>query len=236
MIASNSVSSPKAYYVVNLIMNIEVLNMKNIIKNQNNYLGYLSKKHTICAIGIISTILLFNNTAFSKEQDGKHNDAKTASEQQVMNNSNDNYFDDYRTQVYHMLQEMNKIHNKVFFRDWRDLGEAFNINHQNQTNISTDEKQYILNIDYPGFDKKELAVEVRGDYLIINGKKPSKNQSDKEKSFSDQEYRNSFQHQLLIPKDVEINSVTSSLKNGVLTVVLPRSADKKIEPKQIPIN
>ena len=40
------------------------------------------------------TILLFNNTAFSKEQDGKHNDAKTASEQQVMNNSNDNYFDD----------------------------------------------------------------------------------------------------------------------------------------------
>ena len=153
-----------------------------------------------------------------------------------MNNSNDNYFDDYRTQVSQMLQEMNKIHNKVFFRDWRDLGEAFNINHQNQTNISTDEKQYILNIDYPGFDKKELAVEVRGDYLIINGKKPSKNQSDKEKSFSDQEYRNSFQHQLLIPKDVDINSVTSSLKNGVLTVVLPRSADKKIEPKQIPIN
>ncbi len=236
MIASNSASSSKAYYVVNLTMNIEVLNMKNIIKNQNNYLGYLSKKHTICAIGIISTIFLFNNAAFSKEQDGKLNDAKAASDQQVMNSSNDNYFDNYRKQVYHMIQEINQIHNKVFFRDWRDLGEAFNISHQSQTNISTEEKQYILNIDYPGFDKKELAVEVRGDYLIINGKKPSKNQDDKEKSFSDQGYRNSFQHQLLIPKDVDINSITSSLRNGVLTVVLPRSTDKKIEPKQIPIN
>ena len=217
-------------------MNIEVLNMKNIIKNQNNYLGYLSKKHTICAIGIISTILLFNNTAFSKEQDGKIKDTKTNSDQQVMNSSNDNYFDDYRKQVYNMFHGMDRIHNKLFFRDWSDLDEAFTISYQNKTNISTDDKQYILNIDYPGFDKKELAVEVRGDYLIINGKKPSKNQSDKEKSFSDQEYRNSFQHQLLIPKDVDINSVTSSLKNGVLTVVLPRSADKKIEPKQIPIN
>jgi hypothetical protein len=75
----------------------------------------LSKKHTICAIGIISTILLFNNAAFSKEQDGKLNDAKAAPDQQVMNGSNDNYFDNYRKQVYHMIQEMNQIHNKVFF-------------------------------------------------------------------------------------------------------------------------
>ena len=88
--------------------------MKNIIKNQNNYLELLQKKRAIWAIGIISTILLFNTTAFSKEQDGKIKDTKTNSDQQVMNSSNDNYFDDYRKQVYNMFHGMDRIHNKLF--------------------------------------------------------------------------------------------------------------------------
>ena len=121
-------------------MNIQVLNMKNIIKNQNNYLELLQKKRTIWAIGIISTILLFNTTAFSKEQDGKIKDTKNNSGQQVMNSSNDNYFDDYRKQIYNMFHGMDRIHNQLFFRDWSDLDEAFTISYQNKTNISTDDK------------------------------------------------------------------------------------------------
>lgn len=208
----------------------------NIIKSKNNYLGYLPKKPSICAMVILSTTLFFNNVAFSKEQEKTTEGKKTIPEQQNFSNSVDPYFQDYKKQIYQMFQEMDKTHNKLFLRDWGNLGELFTTNDRMRTNLATYDQQYVLNIDYPGFDKKELEVEISGDYLTINGKKETEGKTDKEKLSFNQEYRSSFQHRLLIPKDVDTNSISSSLKNGVLTIVLPRVEEKKQESKKIPIN
>ena len=206
------------------------------IKNQNTYLGYLPTKRTICAVGLLSTVLFCHSAALSKELGEKTEDPKTTTEQQSVNNSKDTYFEDYKRQVNQLFQELDRFHSRPFLKNWDNLDDILTNSNRIYTNIAAYDKQYILNIDCPGFDKKELKIETHGDYLIINGKKTIENEDDKEKSFFNQEYRNSFQHRLLMPKDVNTNSITSNLKNGVLTIVLPRAEDKKLEPKQILIN
>lgn len=207
----------------------------NIVENKNNYLNFLSKKHLKYSISILSAILLLNNPAFAKEQDEEAKTLEATSKSKSVTSSQENYVDDHRNPIHQMFQEMDKFYARSLFKNLDNFDDIL-FNNRMHTNLATYDKQYILNIDYPGFDKKELGIEIRGDYLIINGKKIVEEKTDKEKSFSNQEYRNSFQHRLLIPKDVDPNSITSSLKNGVLTIILPRSIDKKIESKQIPIN
>jgi len=215
-----------------------LVNMKNSnIKNQNNYLGCLPKKRTICSLGILGTILLFKNVVFAKElEEKKTEDPKTPTVQQSLINSKSPYFEDYRKQINQIFQELDRFHGIHFLSDWDNFDNVRTSSTRMSTNLATYDKQYILNIDYPGFDKKELGIEVSGDYLIINGKKNAEDKTDEEKSFFNQEYRNSFQHRLLIPKDVDTNYIKPSLKNGVLTIVLPRIEEKKRQSKQIPIN
>lgn len=81
---------------------------------------------------------------------------------------------------------------------------------------SKDGKGYFFEIDIPGFEQKEIAVEVSKEYNSIYIAANNSNRT--------------FAKTVNLPSNTDCDTVSSSLKNGVLTV----SADfiKKEEPKQ----
>jgi HSP20 family molecular chaperone IbpA len=76
-----------------------------------------------------------------------------------------------------------------------------------------EEKQgnFILQFEIPGFDESEIDITIEGTTIFVRG--ISKNK------------QTEFSYQL--PQPVVISKATSIFKNGILTVVLPKSKIKK---------
>ena len=109
--------------------------------------------------------------------------------------------------------------------------------------VSGDEKQYVVSVELPGVDEKDLKVELNNDILHIFGEKKQEfeeNSDDKEgkgKGF----YRiersyGSFQRTLALPEDVDTSAISASHKNGVLSITLPRKKAVEPEKRVIAIN
>lgn len=96
--------------------------------------------------------------------------------------------------------------------------------------ISETGKKLIVKAELPGMTREDIDISLDEDYLIIKGeKKQEKEENDKhfhrvERTFG------SFYRSLRLPTVVEKDKIDATYKNGVLTVVLPKSeeAEKKI--------
>ena len=100
-----------------------------------------------------------------------------------------------------------------------------NINYEEAENISNydikdNSKDYRIFLDLPGFDKKEININLDDSRLIIEGKRVS----DPGESYI---YRNrksgNFYNSFNLPNHIDRDKISANFKNGVLEVVLPKS-------------
>lgn len=88
----------------------------------------------------------------------------------------------------------------------------------NWDDVNKKEKEdgYELSFALPGFKKDDIDISLDGNILNLKNKKDSK-------GF----YNNGFTKNYQIPADADINNITASMNEGVLTVTLPKSEDNK---------
>ncbi len=101
--------------------------------------------------------------------------------------------------------------------------------------IASDEKEYTIKIELPGIDSADVTIEVEGSTLKVKGEKRQQKE-EKEKDF----YRiersyGAFQRILDIPDDAVTDEISSSYKDGVLSITVPRKALPKKETKKVEI-
>ena len=95
---------------------------------------------------------------------------------------------------------------------------------------------YEVHADLPGMDEKDIEIKVSNGVLTIKGEKREEKEEKKE-DFRLRERRfGSFERALRVPETVDVDKIEASFKKGVLTVVLPKTAEaqkpvKKIEVK-----
>jgi HSP20 family molecular chaperone IbpA len=86
---------------------------------------------------------------------------------------------------------------------------------------------YQLLVEIPGFSKEEVAVEVRNKKLDIHAKHEKLNNDHLRKEFSLKE--------LSLPGDLDLDSVSATLDNGVLKVCFSVLTEKKETGKRVNI-
>jgi HSP20 family protein len=97
------------------------------------------------------------------------------------------------------------------------------------------EKQYEVTAELPGMDEKNIDVKYADDILTIKGEK-SEEKEEREKDYYLSERRfGSFHRSFRVPAGVEADKIEASFKNGVLTVILPKSAEAQKSEKKIAI-
>lgn len=102
-----------------------------------------------------------------------------------------------------------------------------------QVVVSVNKDNVIVRAEIPGIKVNDLDVQVSDDILSIKGeRKPNINEETatylrRERNFG------TFARSIMLPEKVDAEKVAASYKNGVLTVTLPKAAEKK--PKQITI-
>ncbi len=98
------------------------------------------------------------------------------------------------------------------------------------------ENAFEVHADMPGLDEKDIEVKVANGVLTIKGQK-EENKEEKKEDYHLRERRfGSFERSLRVPDSVDKEKIEASFKKGVLTVMLPKTAEaqkpvKKIEVK-----
>lgn len=104
-----------------------------------------------------------------------------------------------------------------------------------KVDLSATEQEYLLTVEIPGVNEKDVAVDISGNTMTIKGeKKQEKEEKDKNYYRIERSY-GSFQRVLSLPEDVNQEGIKAGFKNGVLSITMPRKALPKGEVKQIQI-
>ncbi len=84
--------------------------------------------------------------------------------------------------------------------------------------------------DVPGFSAKDIDIEIRGDHLTLSGRVSEEKESegDENRRYHRIERRSgSFSRSIRLPCEVSQENVDAELRDGVLTVKLPKLEDAK---------
>ncbi|MCC8418002.1 MAG: Hsp20/alpha crystallin family protein [Rickettsia endosymbiont of Bryobia graminum] len=94
----------------------------------------------------------------------------------------------------------------------------------------TQDKQYILILEVPGYDKNNIKLKANNRKLFIEGK------IDETKADNTTDHlKKNFNYVISLYDDVDQKAIESKLKNGILTITLPRIEIKDQDAKEIPI-
>jgi HSP20 family protein len=101
--------------------------------------------------------------------------------------------------------------------------------------VAEREKDYEITAELPGMDEKDIEVSLSDDVLTIKGeKKEEKEERQKDYHVSERRY-GSFQRSLRVPDGVDANKIEAKFKNGVLTLILPKSPEAQKKKKKIEV-
>lgn len=101
----------------------------------------------------------------------------------------------------------------------------------NDDTFSEDETSYTFKLAVPGFEEKDLQVQIHNDVLTVSGKHEKK-ESEKDKHFI-KEF-SSFTRSYSLANDAVKDAVTAECKAGVLVITVPKGVAKN-PVRQIPV-
>lgn len=99
--------------------------------------------------------------------------------------------------------------------------------------ISMSGDDVIVRAELPGIKVNDLDLQVVNDVLTIKGERKAGTESTRATYLRRERNYGTFARSLVLPEKVDVDNVTASYKQGVLTVKLPKSPETK--PKQVVI-
>ncbi len=100
--------------------------------------------------------------------------------------------------------------------------------------VAETESELVVDVEIPGMDPKDIDVSLSEGILFIKGeKKPEAEEKEEAYHLLERNY-GSFTRSIRLPVEVRSDKISASYKNGVLTVVLPKS--EGAQRKEIKIN
>jgi HSP20 family protein len=99
--------------------------------------------------------------------------------------------------------------------------------------ITDNDKEIKVTAEVPGMAEKDIEVLLDDGVLTLRGEKRSETE-DKDRQFSER-YYGRFERRIPLGYEIEEDSIDASFKNGVLSVILPKTAKARSQAKRIAI-
>lgn len=98
-----------------------------------------------------------------------------------------------------------------------------------KVDVSETENEIKVVANVPGIDPEKIDIEVGDDYLSLSGKieKEVKDENGKGKVYRYEREYGEFRREFNLPARVNKDGIVAKAKNGVLSIVLPKSEDER---------
>ncbi len=136
---------------------------------------------------------------------------------------------------YNPFRELEEMERNFFgtpfgtFFNTQDLAEF-------KTDVTDEGDHYLMETDLPGFDKKDIHLELNGDTLTINAERHSKveEKDNKDKVVRVERSYGSYSRSFDV-SGVDVEQIKAKYDNGVLKLTLPKKQVVLPEGKQLEI-
>jgi HSP20 family protein len=99
------------------------------------------------------------------------------------------------------------------------------------TDVAEEDNRVIVTTDLPGIDRENVELSLKENFLVISASKGKEEETEKEGYLRKERSFMRYYREIPLPEGVTEEGSTAQLKNGVLTVTLPKTkelAGKKI--------
>lgn len=93
--------------------------------------------------------------------------------------------------------------------------------------------EIVIQSTIAGVEPEDLDISITNDMITIRGKRQKQEEVKAEDYFYQECYWGNFSRSIILPVDIDADKAVASLKNGILTIRLPKA--EKIRTKKIKI-
>ncbi|BCX16253.1 MAG: hypothetical protein KatS3mg098_482 [Candidatus Parcubacteria bacterium] len=102
-------------------------------------------------------------------------------------------------------------------------------------NLKETEKEFVAEVEVPGFDPKNIEVSVENGMLRVKGM-IDEEKEEREKDYWRHEFRqSSFERVISLPKAVKENQIEATYEKGILKIVMPKAKEEKATKVKIKV-
>ena len=95
------------------------------------------------------------------------------------------------------------------------------------------EKELVVELDVPGFDEKELALEVSDSTLTIKGERKEEKEKKDKSFYLHERLEKHFERRFKLPPEADLDHVEAKFHTGVLEVHVPKIEQVKARKVEI---
>jgi HSP20 family protein len=96
--------------------------------------------------------------------------------------------------------------------------------------------EIVVELDAPGVKRDDIDITLTDNSLRIKGKRESRKEEKNETHHRVEREYGAFERRVALPCEVDADRIDAALKDGVLTVKLPKSAKAKEQERKIEIH
>lgn len=143
-----------------------------------------------------------------------------------------------------LRREIDRLFDQVAGNDWRlpmfgprgfDLPALADWKLTPPLNVKETDKAYVVSVELPGMQETEVEVKVAGGMLTIKGEKSEEKQEDKGDYHVSERHFGEVRRSLRLPEGIDATAIAAEMRNGVLTVTVPKSQKPQDQEQRVPI-
>jgi HSP20 family protein len=100
---------------------------------------------------------------------------------------------------------------------------------------SSDNEAYSIRMELPGVAEEDIHLSVENGVVRVRGEKKAEREEKGDTWYFSERQFGSFERSFRLPPDADEENVGASLKDGVLTVTLPRKASQGSDARRVTI-
>jgi HSP20 family protein len=210
------------------------------IKNDSEviFMKYILKHPFLTGAVLLATINtpVISAAADIAKETGKDKEVKASlnsNEQAIRETWNE--FDEYSNHFDLIIDKLaNNMSKNLVYRFSNNM-PSNSISLRHNIDITSTDKQYLIRVEVPGVEENDIKLQLSDNTLIIAvEKKHETEEKDKDPALSER-YYGFFKKALTLPKDADKANIKAKIKNGLLTITVPRKETVKEEIKTIKI-
>jgi len=95
------------------------------------------------------------------------------------------------------------------------------------------EDRFVVKVELPGMQEKDIDVSVVGDTLTIRGERKEETAEEKDSYYCNERVYGAFARTMTLPSLVDAENIQASYEDGILEIHLPKTAE--VQPRKIQV-
>ena len=138
------------------------------------------------------------------------------------------------TPINSINRDFDHMLDRIFNDGWNNNNKIRN--NSPSVDIIENDEEFVLTADFPGFDKKNLNIEVEENGVLnINANSKINKESNGPLYLIRERNSGSYNRKFNLPENAIVEKINAQFKNGLLTVNIPKAKEIEPESKKIKI-